>query len=185
MAKTKGPTAETDWKQMLSAAVLLVAVFGTLLLGAVLQADPNDPAIADGQVLVGSGDEEVVSSDTIATDENEPDFEPGMAVPFAGDADLVDRAVEDERRLHASGNGYTLQFAVNCEAKNVRANLDALKGYQDFYLLTMLYQDRACFRLCWGFYDTEQQARSERVIPDTLATITRQPKVISIAEALP
>jgi len=185
MAKTKKSPAETDWKQMLSAAVLLVAVFGTLLLGAVLQADPNDAAIADGQVLVGPGEGAVVSSDTTVPDENEPVFQPGLAVPFAGDADLVDRAAEDERRLHASGNGYTLQFAVNCEAKNVRANLDALKGYQDFYLLTMLYDDRACFRLCWGFYDTDRQARAERVIPDTLAAITRQPKVISIAEALP
>jgi septal ring-binding cell division protein DamX len=109
----------------------------------------------------------------------------GIAIPFTGDADLVDRAAADERRLQASGHGYTLQFAVNCEPKNVRANLEALRSRQDFYLLTMLYQDRACFRLCWGFYDNEQQARSARDVPDRLRSMTDSPKVLSIAEALP
>ena len=67
----------------------------------------------------------------------------------------------------------------------MRTRLEELQTHQDFYLLTMLHQDRACFRLCWGFYDSERQAQADRKIPAPLLSITRDPKVISIAEALP
>ncbi|HXV75209.1 MAG TPA: hypothetical protein VD788_02750 [Candidatus Polarisedimenticolaceae bacterium] len=178
--KSKRAGAGGDWRHLAVSGALLVAVGGTLLLGAVLEV-PHDRTAAPRTI-------EAISPVLPADEPAEPiddTVEPGMVVPFDGDADLVDRATDDERRLHASGNGYTLQFGVNCETKNVRANLEALDRYQDFYLLTMLYQDRACFRLCWGFYDNEAQARSDRRIPEQLLRMTDAPKVISVSEALP
>jgi hypothetical protein len=158
------------------------------VLGAALQVDRNHPAAVSA---AGARPDEPLFSPAVVEDPLDPprdDAEPvdaGMFIPFDGDADLVDRAAYDESRLHASGNGYTLQFAVNCEAKNVRANLEGLEQYQEFYLLTMLYEDRACFRLCWGFYDNKRQAQSDRKIPEQLRGMTDKPKVISVAEALP
>jgi hypothetical protein len=192
MAKAKKSAAGSDWKQGVSAAALISAVLGTLALGAVLQSDPGEttpglppsPPAVD-QLAADRAVPDVARASEPLQPRDEGGYEPTLAVPFSGDDDLVDRAAADERRLQASGNGYTLQFAVNCEAKNVRANLNALERFQDFYLLTMLYQDRACFRLCWGFYDTEQQARSARDVPEALRSVSSSPKVISIAEALP
>jgi len=181
MAKQRKAASESDWKHLVSAGALVTGVLGTLLLGAFLQADPEDPTVTGAGSPARRPAEHVV---TTAVDDPRA-VEPGVAIPFTGDVDLVDRAAADERRLRASGHGYTLQFAVNCEAKNVRANLEALRSQQDFYLLTMLYQDRACFRLCWGFYDNEQQARSARDVPATLRSMSATPKAISIAEALP
>jgi septal ring-binding cell division protein DamX len=179
-----------------SAGALVTGVFGTLLLGAVLQADPDTPELADRRSMARTAADGPVPAAPLGVDpvpaglgetgqDTQPTLSPRVARPITGDADLVDRAAADERRLQASGHGYTLQFAVNCEPKNVRSNLEALRSHQDFYLLTMLYQDRACFRLCWGFYDNEQQARSARDVPERLSSMTPTPKVISIAEALP
>ena len=193
MAKQRKAPPVSDWKHLVSAGALVTGVLGTLLLGALLQADPNTPGVSPGETLPRVAADAISSPNPLeasppredAPDDDEPALEPGVALPFTGDADLVDRAAADERRLQASGHGYTLQFAVNCEPKNVRSNLEALRSDQDFYLLTMLYQDRACFRLCWGFYDNEEQARSAHDVPDRLRVMTATPKVISIAEALP
>jgi hypothetical protein len=195
MAKQRKAPPVSDWKHLVSAGALVTGVLGTLLLGAVLQADPDTPlplerSVSRPPTAVPSGPSDTTPFPTETGDASEDSnvkgaADAGIAIPFTGDADLVDRAAADERRLQASGHGYTLQFAVNCEPKNVRANLEALRSRQDFYLLTMLYQDRACFRLCWGFYDNEQQARSARDVPDRLRSMTDSPKVLSIAEALP
>jgi septal ring-binding cell division protein DamX len=190
MAKQRKRAPEPDWKHLVSAGALVTGVLGTLLLGAVLQAEPDDPSLQAGSTIptptpeVGFTAGEERPSEGLSDTEDTTD-ESSSSNPFTGDADLVDRAAADERRLSASGHGYTLQFAVNCEPKNVRANLNALRSEQDFYLLTMLYQDRACFRLCWGFYDSEQQARAARDVPQTLRAMTTTPKALSIAEALP
>lgn len=196
MAKQRKAPPVADWRHLVSAGALVTGVLGTLLLGAVLQADPDHAELTAGRHVAQAASEGLAparpdegspvatSRDEGYADSDRPrDSAAGRAI--TGDADLVDRAADDERRLQASGHGYTLQFAVNCEAKNVRSNLEALRSHQDFYLLTMLYQDRACFRLCWGFYDNEQQARSARDVPDRLSGMTTTPKVISIAEALP
>lgn len=196
MAKQRKAPPVADWRHLVSAGALVTGVFGTLLLGAVLQADPDTPELAErrsvAQTTVGGAAPSVPlevapspGEDPQGDAETNRAPSPRVSRPITGDADLVDRAAADERRLQASGHGYTLQFAVNCEPKNVRSNLEALSSHQDFYLLTMLYQDRACFRLCWGFYDNEQQARSARDVPERLSSMTSTPKVISIAEALP
>ena len=180
-ARTAGPI--DDWRHVTLSVAVLVAIVGTLVLGAVLQGrEPAAPRAAAGP----SPRPETASRGAEPTPRApEEPLSSGPVLPFSGDADLVDRAVVDERRLEASGNGYTLQFAVVCEPANVRASLRELAGESSFYLLTMLYRDRACFRMCWGFYDTEGQARAERQIPPALRRITDNPKVISIADALP
>ena len=196
MAKQRKTPPVADWRHLVSAGALVTGVLGTLLLGAVLQADPETQELTAGRHVAQAASEGLAPArpdedSPVATNQEEGYAdsdrrrESGAGRAITGDADLVDRAAADERRLQASGHGYTLQFAVNCEAKNVRSNLEALRSHQDFYLLTMLYQDRACFRLCWGFYDNEQQARSARDVPDRLSGMTTTPKVISIAEALP
>ena len=196
MAKQRKSPPVSDWKHLVSAGALVTGVLGTLLLGAVLQADPDDAGLSGSRNVARTAAEAIAPTDPVELEDSRIDqgdadadadrsLDVGVALSFTGDADLVDRAAADERRLEASDHGYTLQFAVNCEAKNVRSNLEALRSHQDFYLLTMLYQDRACFRLCWGFYDNEQQARSARDVPERLRAMTATPKVISIAEALP
>jgi len=184
MGKARAAGAEYDWRHITLSVAVLVAIVGTLALGAVLQAGRETARRAVGVTAPEPSSAPVPAVDSPPREPTD-DLASGPTLPFTGDSDLVDRAVVDERRLGASGNGYTLQFAVVCEPDNVRANVRELQGESSFYLLTMLYRDRACFRLCWGFYDTEGQARAERQIPAALRRITATPKVISIADALP
>jgi len=183
-SRQKKQPEKAEWRNHAASAALLVAVFGTLLLGAVLQVDRDHPSVPLPTTAPVRATAPALSLEDDVDLPGQP-LDAGLAVPFDGDADLVDRAASDERRLQASGTGYTLQFAVNCETKNVRANLEALETYQDFYLLTMLLDDRACFRLCWGFYDNERQAIADRKVPETLRSMAEKPKVLSISEALP
>lgn len=177
MGKARTGESSGDWRHVTLSLALIAAVAGTLLLGAILQNGPERaPSPEPASASVAHPEVEPPAGEPVAS---------GPVLPFSGDADLVDRAIADERRLDASGNGYTLQFAVICDPKNVRANLESLEGQPSFYLLTMLFRDRACFRLCWGLYDTEGQALGDRDFPEALLRITATPKVISIADALP
>jgi len=180
MGKARAAGSMQDWRHLTLSVAVLVSIVGTLVLGAVLQAgrDHAQRTAAPSPVVARSAPQPSEAEAGAAGAS-------GPTLPFSGDSDLVDRAVVDERRLEASGNGYTLQFAVVCEPDNVRANLRELEAESSFYLVTMLYRDRACFRLCWGFYNTEGQARADRQIPAALRRITATPKVISIADALP
>ena len=184
MAKARGEATTGDWRHATLTVAVFVAILGTLILGAMLQAGPDREVLAR-VAPAESADPARADTDPPAAAAPRDEGPSGPALSFSGDSDLVDRAVVDERRLGASGNGYTLQFAVVCEPDNVRANLKELDDESSFYLLTMLYRDRACFRLCWGFYDTESQARAERHFPAALERVTATPKVISIADALP
>ena len=169
-----------DWRHATLSVAVLVATVGTLGLGAMLEAGPDRGEKGDIPNFSASARSvPSVSPAAAPAGDDEP------ALGFSGDADLVDRAVADERRLRASGPGYTLQFGVMCDPQNVRTTLGTLDAEPSFYLLTMLYRDRACFRVCWGFYDTESQAAAERAIPAALRSMTATPKVISVADALP
>jgi len=186
VGKARSKAATNDWRHLTLSVALILCVVGTLVVAAMLQAGapaPQRVGTPPAPPPAEAADEPPPRAALL----DEPAEPPatGPAVPYTGDADLVDRAAEDERRLGASGHGYTLQFAVVCEPKNVRQSLEALTDHADFYVLTMLYRDRACFRLCWGFYDSEGQARAEREIPEILLRMAPAPKVISVADALP
>ena len=183
-ARKEEPPA-ADWRHATLSVAVVVSIVGTLGLGAMLEAGPERARLPAAPAHPAPS----VASETAAALAPEPaaerDAAGGPALAFGGDTDLVDRAVADERRLGASGRGYTLQFGVMCDPENVRATLQALAGEPGFYLVTMLYRDRACFRVCWGFYDTQSQAAAERAIPEALRRITTTPKVVSVADALP
>ena len=184
MGKAKSEAAINDWRHLTLSVALILAVVGTLVLGAMLEAGPDRPQSASAPPAAARPvPEEPPEASGSLDAPAEP--APSGALSYSGGADLVDRAAEDQRRLQASGHGYTLQFAVVCDPGNVRASREALAGHPEFYVLTMLYRDRACFRLCWGFYDSEEQARADRDLPETLLRMTATPKVISVADALP
>jgi hypothetical protein len=181
MGKARTEPRTGDWRHFTLSVSVFVSIVGTLVLGAWLQAGP-DRGTAPAPSAPAPAPPAAAEPLAAVPQELVP---PDPAPPFGGDSDLVDRAVRDERRLGASGDGYTLQFAVVCESDNVRSSLRELEGESSFYLLTMLYRDRACFRLCWGFYDTQSQARAERRFPEALRRVTATPKVVSIEDALP
>ena len=188
MGKARKDEPGADWRHATLSIAVVFSIVGTLALGAMLEAGPEKkrghssfPQSAEKMNVPVSSP--AVEAEVDPEPSAEPDPDPGL--PFSGDADLVDRAVADERRLGVSGDGYTLQFGVMCDAENVRSTFESLAAESSFYLVTMLYRDRACFRICWGFYDTESQAAAERTIPETLRRITASPKVISVADALP
>lgn len=208
MAREPKAAGAQDWRRFASTAALIATVLGTLLLGAVLQRD-GTAGIGEPVALHDATDADDSTSGLPAADPTRgasepvdatpsPSASPSAAAPpepvhsdaplagtIVGDAELVDRAIEDERRLAASGNGYTLQYAVVCDAQNARGRLARLADERQFYLLTMLYEDRACFRLCWGFFDSAEQARASTDAPAALAEISSNPRPLSSAEALP
>lgn len=204
MAKQPKAAGAQDWRRFASTAALIATVLGTLLIGAVLQRDgtarsgepvaPRVASTADGstsgrpaaELPRGAGESIVATPPPSASAPPEPAHSDApLAGTIVGDAELVDRAIEDERRLAASGSGYTLQYAVLCDAQNARGRLARLADERQFYLLTMLRKDQACFRLCWGFYDSAEQALAAADAPPALAEISSNPRPLSSAEALP
>jgi septal ring-binding cell division protein DamX len=195
MPRDKKVSSDDDRRHLIYTGSLIGAVVGTLLIGAILRADPDDPRAARATMIA----DVPVAAQAAPAPAPLPSYDPppkptaagpaarelALGVPFEGDDDLADRALADEGRLHASGEGYTLQFAVVCDPDNARAQVERLGDEPGLYVLTTLLDDRVCFRLCWGFYDSERQALSARDVPRQLRAITREPKVLSVREALP
>jgi septal ring-binding cell division protein DamX len=186
-------TKKNDWKQLLSGGSIVFAVAGTLILAWALQADPADQAgqmviersMPDHQFPEPIPIEEVESEVTAAEPEVDPpapEIAPAAVEP-ASPADTLDaRAAADLRRMKAAGNGYTLQFASLCSQDSVRLKLQALSGYESFYLIPT---GAECHRLCWGLYPTREAALAARGIPAALTDIAGDPLAISLHKAAP
>jgi hypothetical protein len=163
---------KSDWKQPLSAASLVVAVAGTLILGWALQGDSGgavDAIVVEPPVPDRDGD----SSSAAMEIQSSP------APPSETDA-LISRSIRDLDRMASFTSGWTLQFMSACDEGNVRAKLSDLQGHDDFYLIPVTLDKGRCFRLCWGVFRTRDQALSARDVPSSLAAITKKPQPMPI-----
>jgi septal ring-binding cell division protein DamX len=177
MAKPKN-----DWKQLVSAGALVVAVVATLIIGWALQGEPaedDDAAVVELAApdhmpdSSGAADIELDPEPTAAPPPAPPEQEPAPEPQT-----LRSRSARDHDRLSAAADEWTLQFITACDEGNVRAKLDELHGHDDFYLVPVTLDGRSCYRLCWGRFETRERALAARNIPSSLAAITDKPLAI-------
>jgi hypothetical protein len=160
MAKQKN-----DWKQLLSAGALVVAVVGTLILGWALQGEPGE---AEPTEVV-----ELAAPDHLPDSSGAVDLEPP---PLPPEPDTLEaRSARDLDRMASAAPGFTLQYMTACDENSARAKLAELEGYDEFYLIPVTLDSGRCFRLCWGIYDTEKDARSAKGVPASLTAIEGDP----------
>lgn len=175
MAKRKN-----DWKQLLSAGALVVAVVGTLIFGWALQGDHGEQG--DEAVVELAAPDHMPDSSGAADLEPSPDplppAAPPVEVPAPEPDPLAARSTRDLDRMASAASGWTLQFITACDEANVRARLVDLRSHDRFYLIPVTLDDRSCFRLCWGLFETREQALSASGIPGALSKINEKPLAI-------
>jgi septal ring-binding cell division protein DamX len=180
-----------DGRSLLPASLLLLAVFGTLVLGAVLRiapeppdaAPPLDPPPADAARI--PPDFEELPADF---EELPAEFEERAAIEPAPAADLARlalRARDDARRLSAPGEAWTLQFMVTRRAETAERLLRELGHDPELHLLPVRLDDEPCFRICWGSFASRESAATASTIPPALIALNREPIPRPIADLIP
>lgn len=158
---------------------MLGSVILTLLIGAVLQVDenPHDPPAAG---LAGTLEPVAPAPPSLPATETAPAYaEPGRDI-----LELARRAHRDEQRLARSGGSWTLQFMMACDPANVVTPAKSLASEQDFYLLSKMHDDRACFRLCWGSFASRDLALAANDIPASLSGLAERPQPLPVSKVL-
>lgn len=160
-----------DWKQVLPVAGLVAAVLITLLLGAALRTDSPGPVDLPSPTPTAPP----VTRTASAPAEEEP----------SSSLNLAQRAARDARRVRSDSTAWTLQFMLACDPANVRSRVELLADQPEFFLLPKRHDGRSCFRLCWGRFDSRQQALASTGYPRALREVTGKPQALEIAKAMP
>ncbi|MCP3980379.1 MAG: hypothetical protein GY716_13840 [bacterium] len=193
-SKTRGSepppgTWRAEWRHFWVVGVPLVAVLGTLTLGAALEVDsdaagvsvltpPTEPVV-EGTLSLDERPPAVAFRDMAPAPAREEVVEPSPS-PTEVRAEprpetLVGRARYDAGRLAAAGPGWTLQYLLACDADNVRQVMSRIGEHEQLYLLPGLHAGRSCFRVCWGHFASRDRALAARSIPAPLAALSERP----------
>jgi septal ring-binding cell division protein DamX len=201
MAKKR--KAETsDRRHLLTVGLPVALVLATLVLGALLQSgrgSTSDSAVLDEEApLPPPPSYEQRWSDS-ALDENPlevdpremPEDQPPAATapaptrppqPAEGVSRLARKVMRDVERLQATGDPWTAQIGVYCDDQRVDQLARRFADEDRFYLLPVLLEERACFRICWGHFTDRDRAsqvagslpapfRGEKPIPRRVAAV--------------
>jgi hypothetical protein len=89
----------------------------------------------------------------------------------------------DVDRLAGSGEAWMLQVAAQCEPTNVERTLREVSA-ERLHVLPVEIGERACFRICWGPFDSREDALSATAgLPRALRT-GESPKPRPVADLL-
>lgn len=190
--ESAAPSLRRDWRHVLPVAGLLTAVVGALLIGAVLQVDGDVPLPAIDTPATGppvAAAEPVPTAAIRPTPAETAPLPTTTEVPAAAESgdeilDLARRARRDEQRLARSGGAWTLQFMMACDPANVAPPAKSLAAERDFYLLSKMHDQRACFRLCWGSFASRDLALAANGIPAPLARLAERPQPLPVEQVL-
>jgi hypothetical protein len=182
-----------DWKHLASVAGLLVVVVGALTMAAVLQRGQGDRTMVETETAEQGG-----------TEVNRAGLS-GSAVPPppAPVADLTDvtgapaeelgsllglagRTGTDLQRLLAGdGDSWMLQIAAHCDPANVERLIERIDD-QRLHVLPVEIDERACFRICWGPFDSRAAAEAATArLPALLRPPTDPPRPRRVADLAP
>ncbi len=83
-------------------------------------------------------------------------------------AKLAARAEHDRARLAQSHDRYTAQLLLACRPETVDRMLSSGAGSSKLYVLPARHNDDACFRVCFGTYQTPKDASAAADLPSGL-----------------
>jgi hypothetical protein len=79
---------------------------------------------------------------------------------------------------------FTVQALTACSPETVQKAVAGTAGAEDLFILPVTLQGRACFRVCWGLYDSHQAAEAATP-PAYFRQGGARPRVSGLAELLP
>jgi uncharacterized protein DUF4388 len=83
-------------------------------------------------------------------------------------------------------DGFTVQFAIACQEESVKKAARRTRGSAEFFILPFSLQDKPCYRLCWGAYPSEEEARAAKgSVPSFFLSEGGNPVVISMKKLSP
>ena len=99
--------------------------------------------------------------------------------------DLEQRADADRSRIATTPDQWTLQFVMMCDESNLQPLVQVLEGDDAFFLLRYPDPERSCYRVCWGRYDSKQEAQRPQIYPSALRAVEQTPWATPISAVLP
>jgi len=179
-----------DRKHLARVGSLLIVVLGALLLGAMLQQNEEAPAVIEYEVAIdGSAPlpQPPVESpeDVVVRRSSDPLPEAARAPsPATALSDLARRAGVDSRRLPRE-EAWMLQLAAICDTANVERVLRQVPD-RELHVLPVEIQNRACFRICWGPFDSRSRAlAAAEGLPEPIRTLSDAPQPRLAASLIP
>lgn len=187
-----------DGKGVMPSAFLLAAVVLVMVTGRVLKTDvsrslarapgPASPApsLPLGSTISPEFSPVAPSAIDPATEvEQEPVAESTPAETADPLADKLAARVEvDCGRLAKSSAPWTAQLLVACKPETVDRILGMAQGSNSLYVLPVQVKGDACFRLCYGTYQTQKNAALAADLPRALRGKERIGAIL-IAKVLP
>jgi septal ring-binding cell division protein DamX len=181
-------TQKGDWKHVVSVTAVIGGVLGALILGAVLQADPEQPPAVEPRSVIDAIDPGVEPPQRIGTEEAAalaPPEPAPMEEPSLPSA-VTDRVSHDLQRLTAGDSGWMLQVMAACDEANVQRMIDRIGASEQFHVLPARLDDRPCYRVCWGPFRGRSAALAAIAdLPGPLRSLPGTPTPKPVADLLP
>jgi hypothetical protein len=99
--------------------------------------------------------------------------------------DLPQAARGFTSNVRAASGAFSVQLLVACSDETVQKAVHNVPD-PELYILPVNYKGRACYRVCWGIYDSETRAQSAlRSVPDYFRKGGASPKVVPTSGILP
>ena len=81
-------------------------------------------------------------------------------------------------------NAFTLQLAIACQEESVKKAARRTRGSVDFFMVPFSLEGRSCYRLCWGAYASQEEARAGKAaVPAFFLDEGGKPVVVSLGKA--
>lgn len=165
MAETvRGRGKAAGWREWLPSAGLLSIVLTLLMLGAVLETDPE-------------------TAETTPAQDPAPPAPASTAAPAAGGLD--ERARRDLERAGAADGPWTLQLLYSCDRDNASRLVQRFGDEDRLMVIPLTDGGRACWRFCWGRFADRAVAVSDPRLPPHLRSAFERPQPRRIEELLP
>jgi hypothetical protein len=112
--------------------------------------------------------------------------------PAAADArgrlrrgEFAEAARDFTSEVKKAGSRYSVQVLVACSGDTVQKALDNVSS-SELFILPVNYRGKACYRICWGLYDSQDRATAALLsLPEYFRQGGASPKVSPAAALLP
>ncbi len=88
-------------------------------------------------------------------------------------------------QVKRAGNRFSVQVLVACSNETIQKALDSVPS-EELFILPVNYRGKACYRLCWGLYESQDRATAALLsLPEYFRQGGASPKVSPAAALLP
>ncbi len=186
MAKDQPKSVPADgWRKFVPFVGLVGAVVGVLILGAMLRSGVRDPLPVPERRPPSDEAKSLTPGPSGRAQDHVPPTLPASTTPDPPQLnELARRAQSDLDRLSSSRQAWTLKLATVCDPANAQRWLDQVGDESKLFFVPILIDDRACFRLSWGRFDSRDRAAAARLPAALRSFAAVEPSPSSVEQIL-